>query len=203
MLLETWLTYVIAVLAMMCTPGPSHLLMLSNSLQHGIQRSWLTAVGDLMANALQMLAAGLGLATVIRSRPDAFVAIKWLGVGWLLWLGYNMIRNAAQSDTRHQPVSSGQLWWQGFFTSAANPKAIIFFAALFPQFIRPTEPFWTQFGALAFTYLIIDGLFLIGYGVAATRLSRQMNAMRRRKLNRFGGLVLIGAAVMLALRQVR
>ena len=64
MTLETWTLYVVTVLALMSTPGPSQLLMLSNSGAHGFRKSTFTAMGDLTANALQMLAAGLGLASV-------------------------------------------------------------------------------------------------------------------------------------------
>ncbi|MEO0999158.1 MAG: LysE family translocator, partial [Pseudomonadota bacterium] len=136
--IDTWSLYVLTVLALMSTPGPSQLLMLTNSGVHGFKRSLSTAAGDLSANAFQMLAAGLGLAAIIAASATALVAIKWAGVAYLIWLGIRMIRRAKPDDksefTERKKASLQTLWLQGFLTSAANPKAVVFFAALFPQF---------------------------------------------------------------------
>ena len=87
MTMQIWLTYIVTVLVLMSTPGPSQLLMLSNSASHGFRRSLATAAGDLSANALQMLASGLGLAVIIAASGQALLVIKWLGVAYLIWLG--------------------------------------------------------------------------------------------------------------------
>lgn len=94
MSMDVWIIYVLTVLALMSTPGPSQLLMLTNSGVHGFQRSLATAAGDLTANALQMLAAGLGLAAIIAASATALGVIKWAGVAYLIFLGVRMIRNA-------------------------------------------------------------------------------------------------------------
>ena len=138
MAFDIWLLYVTTILAFMSTPGPSHLLMLSNSMTHGFKPSLATAVGDLSANVLQMLAAGLGLATILTASQHALTIIKWVGVAYLIWLGVKMLRKNAAANLdqqRSQRETLMSLWLQGFFTSAANPKAVVFFAALFPQFI--------------------------------------------------------------------
>ncbi|MCV6605916.1 MAG: LysE family translocator, partial [Porticoccaceae bacterium] len=154
MTLDIWLIYIATVLALMSTPGPSQLLMLSNSGVHGFRRSLATAVGDLTANICQMLAAGLGLAALIATSAAALTVIKWAGVVYLIWLGTRMILKA-KADTLGRPeaekTSLRNLWVQGFITSAANPKAVVFFAALFPQFISAEVPFWPQFLILSTT----------------------------------------------------
>ena len=80
MSMQIWLIYLATVLTLMSTPGPSQLLMLSNSACHGFSRSLATAAGDLSANALQMLASGLGLAAIIAASGQALLIIKWLCV---------------------------------------------------------------------------------------------------------------------------
>ena len=109
--------YVSTVLALMSTPGPSQLLMLSNSGAHGFRRGLATAAGDLTANALQMLAAGLGLAAVIAASATALSVIKWAGVAYLIWLGVRMIRKArpdeAELAVKTARVSLGNLWDAG------------------------------------------------------------------------------------------
>lgn len=206
MTFEVWLLYVTTVLAFMVTPGPSHLLMLSNSMSHGFRLSLSTAAGDLSANFLQMLAAGIGLAAVLTTAQEALSIIKWLGAAYLLWMGVKMIlgaKRAADVAAAEKTASRKALWLQGFLTSAANPKAVVFFAALFPQFISASSAFVPQFVVLSITYLVIDGLFLATYGAGATWLASRLKNSARIFINRLGGTFLIGAAVMLGLKTMR
>lgn len=204
MTVEIWSIYIATVLALMSTPGPSQLLMLSNSMTNGFRRSTFTAMGDLTANVFQMLAAGLGLAALIASSAYALTVIKWLGVAYLVWLGLRAIRRsgsgaALDGSTRvHTPLRS--LWLQGFMTSAANPKAVVFFAALFPQFIGSGAPFWPQFLILSATYVVMDAIFLSAYGISASWMARKFRGRARMWVERAGGGFMIGAAILLGLR---
>ncbi|WP_068115906.1 LysE family translocator [Tropicimonas marinistellae] len=206
MTFEVWLVYVATVLALMSTPGPSQLLMLSNSAAHGFRRSLATAAGDLTANALQMLAAGLGLAAVIAASGVALTVIKWAGVAYLIWLGIRMIRKADPTDPhlgeQRPEVPQRHLWLQGFLTSAANPKAVVFFAALFPQFIQPDAPFWPQLLVLSATYIVMDGCFLSVYGAGASWVSARFKGPAKAWIERIGGGFMIIAAVLLGLKSV-
>ena len=204
--IETWIIYVAAVLAMMSTPGPSHLLMLSNSAAHGFKRSLATVAGDLTANLLQMLAAGLGLAALLAVYGNALLVIKWLGVAYLIWLGVRMILRAGkagETSTTAQQTSLRTLWLQGFITSSSNPKAIVFFAALFPQFISPERPFWIQFATLSVTYLVLDGLFLSAYGIGANWIASRYAGSARSMIDRAGGGFIVGAAILLGLKTLK
>ena len=206
MSIETWILYVLTVLALMSTLGPSQLLMLTNSGVHGFKRSLSTAAGDLSANALQMLAAGLGLAAIIAASATALTIIKWAGVTYLIWLGIRMIRRAKQDDTgepaERKKASLRTLWLQGFLTSAANPKAVVFFAALFPQFITSEAAFWPQFLILSVTYITMDGLFLSAYGLGSSWLVRRLKDSARVWIERIGGSFMIGAALLLGLKSI-
>ena len=204
MSLETWITYVATVLLLMSTPGPSQLLMLSNSAANGLKRGLFTAAGDLTANFLQMLAAGLGLAAIIAASGTALTVIKWLGVAYLVFLGLRTILKAESKAQRTATQTSARaLWTQGFITSAANPKAVVFFAALFPLFIDGALPFWPQFAILSATYLIIDGLFLTAYGGSASWLAARLKGAARLWLDRAGGGFMIVAALLLGLKSLR
>lgn len=206
MTLEIWAIYVATVLALMSTPGPCQLLMLSNSANHGFRRSTMTATGDLTANALQMLAAGFGLAAVLAAPANALLVIKWLGVAYLIWLGFRMIRkaNASGAQRMHDgsTTSLKTLWLQGFLTSASNPKAVVFFAALFPQFISPDFAFASQFLLLSVTYIVIDGLFLSAYGIGASWVASRFKGETKAWIERIGGTFMIGAAILLGLKTV-
>lgn len=203
MSLETWLLYVGTVLVFMSTPGPSHLLMLSVSLGNGFRRSLATAAGDLSANAIQIILAGLGLAAVVTGSRYGFAAIKWAGVAYLVWMGAKqIIASFRQQDTRQQQPSASltTLWLRGFITSAANPKAVVFFAALFPQFLDPNLALLPQIALLGGTYIVIDGCFLALYGKGASMISERLGSRFSIWVQRAAGLSLIAAAILLGLR---
>ena len=207
MSIEVWTIYIATVLALMSTPGPSQLLMLSNSAAHGFRRSLATAAGDLTANALQMLAAGLGLAAIIAVSGNALFFIKWAGVIYLIWLGGRMMLRAnAKSFTESESkdsISLKSLWLQGFITSAANPKAVVFFAALFPQFIQAESAFWPQFLILSLTYLVMDGAFLSTYGYGAEWIAKRFKGTAKAWIDRIGGSFMILAAILLGLKSLQ
>lgn len=197
-----WLAYVGTVLVFMLTPGPSHLLMLSNSLSNGFNKASATAVGDLSANFLQMLAASLGLASVLVNAETFFLVIKWLGVTYLLYMGFTLLMAGESLLDKSAKRTAGALYFQGFITSASNPKAVVFFAALFPQFINTNELLMPQFLVLSGTYLFIDGVFLCAYGKFADSIVGRINGAGR-TLNVVAGSLFIAAAIMLGLKTVK
>ena len=202
--IDIWTVYVSTVLVLMSTPGPSQLLMLSNSISNGFRRSIFTAAGDLSANFIQMVVASIGLVSVIQSSREFFIFVKWAGVAYLVFLGLKMIfsRTSGQLPLSENRRSARSLDWQGFITSVANPKAVIFFAALFPQFINPTEALFGQFVVLSSTYLIIDAIFLCFYGKFAEWISNNLLLSARKNIKRISGSFLIGAAILLGLKDI-
>ena len=202
---DVYLLYLATVGVFFATPpGPSQVLMISNSLRHGVRASLATAAGDLSANALQMTAAAFGLATVVAASQQALSAVKWAGVAYLVWIGIRTFRAAPVDGPAAGAASAtrARLYRQGFLTSAANPKAVVFFAALFPQFIDPALPIWPQLLILGATYLVVDGVLLVLWGSLSTRL---LGGLRRggRWLNRVSGSLMIAAAGLLALKDPR
>lgn len=204
MTLEIWLAYVTTILILMSTPGPSHMLMLTNSMTNGFKRSLATAAGDLSANTLQMIIVAAGLVRLVQSSQEVFVAIKWLGVSYLVLTGVLVFRRRLDSS-----VSSGQstrsgrtLYLQGFLTSATNPKAIVFFAALFPQFVNTALPTGQQFLILGLTYLLIDGCFLGIYGAFSTWVAGHFQHRIGRHMNQISGVLFVIAAILLGVKEI-
>lgn len=203
MALDVWLVYIGTILLFMSTPGPSHLLMISVSMNNGFKRSLATAAGDLTANSIQILLAGIGLAAVVVSSQYGFAIVKWLGVAYLVWIGCKAILHSfkKQADAAALPRASlTTLWLRGFITSAANPKAVVFFAALFPQFIDSQQPLMTQILILGSTYIVVDGLFLTMYGKSASWLADKVGGHSKLWLERLSGVGLIIAALLLGLK---
>jgi threonine/homoserine/homoserine lactone efflux protein len=204
MTFQIWLAYISAVLILMITPGPSQLLMLSNSLGSGFRKSIATVAGDLTANSTQMTIASVGLVSILYASQYTFMIIKWLGVAYLVYMGVRLImRNQSEKVIEQEQTKSIKtLYMQGFITSTSNPKAIIFFAALFPQFLNPNEPVAMQLLVLGLTYITIDGIFLSVYGLFANWIAQRFKGQITRNLDRISGSFLIGAAILLGLKKI-
>ena len=204
MITDLTLPYIVTVAVFFATPpGPSQALMIANSLTHGWRRSVATATGDLTANAFQMTAAGFGLAAVVTASASALEIVKWAGVAYLAWVAIKVLRAPpAEIGGAAARPSPWRLYRQGFLTSAANPKAVVFFAALFPQFIDPTLPVAPQILVLGGIYLAVDGVILVLYGCTAERLAPSLKRAGHRWLNRVSGSMMLLAAALLASRDV-
>lgn len=167
MSLETYLLYLAAVAVFFATPpDTSQLLIVSNAMKHGLRRSLWVICGDLSANVLQMTAAAFGLAAIITTSAQAFEWIKWLGVAYLVWIGMQLMmsRGGQGPEQRISEPRPTKLFRMGFFTSMTNPYAVVFFAALFPQFIVPSADVLPQLVILGATYLVVDGATLVLWG---------------------------------------
>lgn len=199
---ETYLIYLGVLAAFFATPpDTSQLLIISNSLRHGLRRSTATIAGDLSANTIQMTLAAFGLTAVVAANANALWVIKWAGVAYLVWIGVKLMLSRGNVDGT-QPAPQGRLFRQGFVTSSANPYAVVFFGALFPQFIDPANPVLPQLLALGVTYLVVDGLILLLWGWAAVRTLGRVKDMTGLWINRISGSLMIGAAVLLGIKDI-
>ena len=203
---ETWILFILAVLALMSSPGPSQILMLSNSATYGFKKASATICGDLSANMLQMLAAILGLSYLITSSSNVFNFIKWVGVAYLVWNAFNMFFRK-NTLNKVKKINSNKifkkLYLQGFITSASNPKAILFFGALFPQFISVDGNLWMQFLILSLTYVTIDGIFLTTYGLGASYIVSFIKKNSAIWVNRIGGVLMLITAILLGFKSIK
>lgn len=152
---------------------------------------------------LQMAAAGFGLAVLFAQSAQFLNVVKWTGVIYLVFMGVRvflaMPAKGPQLDI--DAATTRQLYLQGFLTSAANPKAVLFFAALFPKFINASDPIWPQLSILGVTYLLIDGCLLFAYGTVANSLLGRLKN-NTLLLDRLSGVLMIGAALLLATKSL-
>ena len=146
-----------------------------------------------------MTAAAFGLAAIIATSATAFFWIKWIGVAYLAWIGLRLILSRNRPGAA-EPARSGQrtrLFRQGFLTSMANPFAVVFFGALFPQFIDPALPVLPQLLILGVTYLIVDGLTLLMWGWLGVRAGAVLQRYSAGLVNKIcGGLMVIAAGLL-------
>lgn len=201
MTFETYLLYLAALGVFFATPpDTSQLLVIANSARHGLKKCGWTIAGDLTANALQMTAAAFGIAAVIAASAEAFQIVKWVGVAYLAWIGLRLIvsKSSGSDAEASRTDSPARLFRQGFITSSANPFAVMFFAALFPQFIDPSIATLPQLAILGGTYLLVDAVILLAWGWLAVRTAARIRTHAFGLVNRFCGTLMLGAAILLA-----
>ena len=199
MALNLWLAFVLAAVVIALSPGPGAALSMSAGLRHG-QLGALPAIFGLQAALLIQLAiVGAGLGTVLAASATAFAIVKFTGAAYLIWLGVQKWRNAGATEATDIKVQRAGLFRQGLLVNLTNPKAIVFMAALTPQFIDPNRPQIPQFLILALTMCITDTIIMSGYALLASRLGGWLNALRaRRMLDRFFGGIFVVAGAALA-----
>ena len=201
MTIETYLLYLAALGVFFATPpDTSQLLVIANSARHGLKKCGWTIAGDLTANGLQMTAAAFGIAAVIAASAEAFQIVKWLGVAYLAWIGLRLILSKSKGSeaAADRAGSPRRLFQQGFITSSANPFAVMFFAALFPQFIDPSLVTLPQLAVLGGTYLLVDAVILLAWGWLAVRAAARIRTHSFGLVNRVCGTLMLGAAILLA-----
>lgn len=201
MSVDVYLLYLAAVAVFFSTPpDTSQLLIISNSIRHGLGKSIYTVAGDLTANCLQMTGAAFGLAAIIATSATAFVWIKWIGVAYLVWIGLQLIFTKEHETyiDAHTTGETFRLFKQGFVTSMANPFAVVFFAALFPQFIDPTAAVLPQLVILGLTYIMVDGAILLLWGWLGIRATKALKRASFGVINKICGSLMIAAAAFLA-----
>lgn len=185
------------------TPGPSVLLATANSMNYGLKKTIGTICGDLSANLIQIALATSGLAAIVISSAQIFNLIKWLGVAYLIYMGISNIISKTDFQLikeKKENISYSKLYSEGFLMSASNPKAIVFFAALFPLFIDPNLPFLFQVLVLSLTFIFMDGSSLLFYGLFAHKLKAHLEDSEKMHLqNKIVGSLLIFAGIMLTL----
>ena len=201
--LALWISFVGTVLILVWTPGPSVLLATANSMKYGTKKTIGTILGDLTANLLQIILASAGLATLVISSGELFQIVKWLGVIYLVFIGVKKIITVPKIELDNSKTNQRSflnLYSEGFLMSAANPKAIVFFAALFPLFINQSYPFIPQVTILGFTFLILDGISLLTYTYFATKLKNYLENKEKIHLqNKIVGSLLIISGIMLSM----
>ncbi|MES2148313.1 MAG: LysE family transporter [Pseudomonadota bacterium] len=202
MTLSNWLVYAAAVLVLTVTPGPTVLTCVSTSVNLGARKALLACLGSTTAIVGIMALSALGLGSALAASDALFSMLKWLGAAYLAYLGVCSLLSRTTEIAIPGAVeasSRARLFGKGFLVGASNPKALLFFGALFPQFIVADAPQAPQFLVLGVTFLFFELLWLTIYALSASKAKRWLQQPRRAILfNRATGAVFLLAAAVLA-----
>jgi len=189
-------------------PGPNNFMSMRNGIQSGVLTAVAATTGRVLAFAILIAITAIGLGAMLASSVLAFTVLKWVGAIYLIYLGIKTWRSAsftgpddADSDgpsAANRP-STVKLAVQEFLVAISNPKALLLFTAIFPQFIDPTQPPTEQFVVLGGTYLLTEYVAAAIYALFGLNIVRFVKTSRgAKRINRATGGLFVGAGVLLA-----
>lgn len=204
---EVWLTFVGAAIAIAVSPGAGAIQSMATGLTHGVRRGYWSILGLEIGLMLQLALVAAGLGAVVANSVLAFTVIKWIGVSYLVYLAVRQWRTA-KVDLREQigkAIDGGRaaLVLRGFLVNATNPKGLVFFLAVLPQFVVPTAPLMPQYLAIGATMVAVDLVVMGLYTALSVRLLKWMHTPRKQTIvNRvFSGLFAAAAVVLSLVRR--
>lgn len=205
MSLSVYALFVTTFFFVSITPGMCMTLAMTLGMTVGVRRTLWMMLGELLGVGLVVILTIIGVAALMLQYPQLFIALKWGGGAYLLYLGIQLWRSkgkmAIKCDTPNgQYISRGALVSQGFITAVANPKGWAFFVALLPPFIDNTQPMMAQAMIMIVIILSLEFLSLVGYASGGKALSHLLrNRGNVQLMNRIAGTLMIGVSVWLAL----
>jgi len=199
----TWFAFALVETALCFTPGPAVLLVLSQALTRGSMRAIWSISGIIAANTVYFVLSATGVGAILTASYDLFFAIKWIGAAYLVWLGVAAFIGKSQvlsvRAAEGGSISGSRMFLNGFILQMANPKALVFFTALLPQFINPKVAIVPQVVILAATSVVIEFFVQLFYAVLAGRVTHLATRPHFATLtNRVAGALLVGAGVGMA-----
>ena len=187
------------------TPGAGAINTMSNALVSGFRRSFWGILGQQLALVIHVVIVAAGVGILVSSSPFLFAMIRYVGAAYLVYLGVMKLLAKAEKNDGGGPapaVESGfSMFRRGLWVNLLNPKAIVFFLAFMPQFIRPHDPLLPQYVILTATVVVIDIIVMWFIFAAGAKQLKHLTTSERGQLllNRIFGILFIGVGILLAL----
>ena len=197
----SWSVYALVAAAAVASPGPATLLAINNSVSGGPRVAMLSSLGNVLGLGLLSVVAMAGLGALLQTSATLFTALKVVGALYLVYLGVRQwrrpVRPSAEGSTRAR--RGRDVFVEGLLVSLSNPKSIVFFTALFPQFLDRSQPLLGQFALMTGTFMLLSVVSLASYAALADRLRHRLASERgTRSFGRVCGatFVAIGAGLL-------
>lgn len=202
--LDLWLAFVGAAIAISVSPGAGAIQSMATGLAHGLRRGVWNVAGLQIGLMIQLTAVAVGLGAAVAKSVLAFEVIKWVGVGYLVYLAVRQWRTTSVDlgEKLSIPVGGGRfgLVGRGVLVNLTNPKGLVFLLAVLPQFVVPTSPLLPQYLTIGLTMVVVDVAVMATYTGMAARLLRRLRTPRQQTvLNRTMSGLFATAAVVLSL----
>lgn len=198
--LNTALLFFLTVFPLICTPGPDILFTASQGITKGKRAAIRAVIGVLLGYAVHAILSAFGIAALVSASPFLFNTLKWFGIGYLTFLTIQLFYSAYQrKDGLDLPDTGSTSIWRGFLTSFLNPKGLMIYLAILPQFISPENNSATQALTLSAIFILSCGVVYILVGLlAAQAQGLTLSDNRRRRLETGAGGMLAWATIKMA-----
>ena len=190
------------IIFMFITPGTPRIVIISYSMNYGVQKCVWTALGDVTANIIQATLVIFVIGSFLSDNPTILNTLKWLGIAYLTYLAYDIYKSRPK-DINTKDISDKSFfsfYKDGFLVAGTSPKAWMFFPFIFPQFIDFNSNYIVQFIILITTYVVLDFLSLVGYADLANKLIVWIKA-NPKIINTISACVIILIAIIIAFTQ--
>ncbi|WJR66863.1 LysE family translocator [Neorhizobium sp. CSC1952] len=199
----TLLAFAIVAFIGIATPGPTVLLALTNGSRYGLKRALPGMAGAMLSDFVLIGAVALGLGALLAASEFWFSVVKWLGAGYLAFLGIMLIRSKGSLDVTEGSVTSGSgsarsVFLKSFLVAVTNPKGYLFFSAFLPQFITADAPQAPQYAILAIVFALVDFAVMFAYALLGSRAVHLLKKKGALWLDRLCGGALLALAGSLA-----
>ncbi|OBZ93312.1 amino acid transporter [Pararhizobium polonicum] len=200
----TLLAFALVSFIGIATPGPTVLLALTNGSRFGVRRALIGMVGAVLSDFVLIGAVALGLGALLAASEFWFSVVKWIGAGYLAFLGIMLLRSKGTlSETLHGTAENGSgsaraIFLKSFLVAVTNPKGYLFFSAFLPQFIVLTQPQVPQYAILALVFATIDFCVMFGYAALGSQAVKVLKKSGALWLDRICGGALLALAGSLA-----
>jgi homoserine/homoserine lactone efflux protein len=190
------------ILFLFITPGLPRVIIVSHTINYGLNRSIWTALGDVSANICQGVLVVFVIGSFLRENTEALNLIKWAGIIYILYLAYDTYtaRLGKVNTNPKKNKSAFSFYKDGFLIAGLSPKAIVFFGTIFTSFIDFETNYYIQFLILMTTYVLLDFITLMMYGLAAEKVAKWLKG-NPQTLNTISACVLAAIAVFIAATQ--
>ena len=190
------------IIFLFITPGTPRIVIVSYSMNYGVQNCIWTALGDITANFIQATLVIFVIGSFFSDNPTILNIFKWAGIIYLLYLSYDIYKSRPKDISKGETItkSNFSFFKDGFLVAGTSPKAWMFFPFIFPQFIDFNSNLLAQFIILITTYIVLDFLSLIGYAILAQKLIKWITA-NPKTINTISASVLVIIACIIVVMQ--
>lgn len=198
--ITTWIFFCIAELILCISPGPAVFYVASHGVSSGYKASVSAAFGVVGGSAIYFLISATGINTVLSSSDTFFFFVKWAGAAYLLWIGINLFLEKSALNKVQGAISVNvyKAFKGGLFIELSNPKTLLFFVAILPQFIDESKPFLSQLLILGLTSIVIELLCLLLYAQLSSKVNEKVTSESVTAImNKLSAVMLISIGVSL------
>ncbi|MBV8276437.1 MAG: LysE family translocator [Verrucomicrobia bacterium] len=201
--MNAWLNFVLVSLIVSLVPGPAFIVVLTTALRRGFRAGANATAGIVVGDAVYFALTALGLGSLLATSFWAFTIIKWLGVAYLVYLGLRslLFPNNSLIAADGRSVSGRPSFVTALTVQLANPKLLLFLAALVPQFLDPTHSIPPQLAILGGIFMLSDTIIYLLLAMLAARARPLLASPRATRIvSRVSGVAMLGAAARVATR---